>query len=304
MMFSQLLKDAEKQSSLARKSLIAQLQLFHLELSNLDEITFSRWVNGATKPSFYKQLIVASFFTDMFRDFYFSTEAPLISKKNKETFSTAMNNLDNSYHRVSYNPLPKAEISIFAYELDYKEHNEKLGNFYANMKTYDNLHKDLKNAIPTPKIYLLTLEFHQQIISHTSCIFNMKQLTPYLDGFDMIPTANSILFNVSYFYCRSYFKLLNGILLNHILNQNVLVEEIYIASRGELFIETLAMFGGDVIWTSAETSTIGNINITKFDTLSFLSNPIVVKIIKDTELIYKNLKENAYQFNALSKCVI
>ncbi|MHA6610565.1 hypothetical protein [Photobacterium damselae] len=62
MRLSQFLKEEVKDKKITQSKIVSQLNLFHEEFYNLDEITFSRWINGKTQPSRLRILLLLLFF--------------------------------------------------------------------------------------------------------------------------------------------------------------------------------------------------------------------------------------------------
>ncbi|HIF9340586.1 TPA: hypothetical protein ACX6RU_000633 [Photobacterium damselae] len=62
MRLSQFLKEEVKDKKITQSKIVSQLNLFHEEFYNLDEITFSRWINGKTQPSRLRVLLLLLFF--------------------------------------------------------------------------------------------------------------------------------------------------------------------------------------------------------------------------------------------------
>ncbi|HIF9408388.1 TPA: hypothetical protein ACX6R8_000219 [Photobacterium damselae] len=63
MMLKELLKSKVSRSGVTQSRIVSQLNLYHKEFENLDDITFSRWVNGRTKPSRLKTFLLVLFFS-------------------------------------------------------------------------------------------------------------------------------------------------------------------------------------------------------------------------------------------------
>ncbi len=103
MSFSLYLKNKISKNNIKRGVLIARLNLYHTEFTNLDGITFSRWINNKTTPSPYKQILIAHYFNDDIISFL--KNEMTIKRESKHiasNFHKLMNNIEKSYCNISY----------------------------------------------------------------------------------------------------------------------------------------------------------------------------------------------------------
>ncbi|HIF9148597.1 TPA: hypothetical protein ACX6PN_001192 [Photobacterium damselae] len=141
MSFSLYLKNKISINKINRSDLIAQLNLYHHEFSNLDAITLSRWVTNKTSPSPYKQILISKYFQEDLLVFIKKHITIKKESKNIEVlFDKVMNNIEYSYSNISYfhsNEEPQYIVDIFN-----EENYEKLfSDYYKNFTTYQELNK-------------------------------------------------------------------------------------------------------------------------------------------------------------------
>ncbi len=83
MFFYEYLKSQTNRCS--NKEIVAKLNLFHPLFENLDEVTFSRWINNKVTPSNKKIALIVLFFKDDYINTIFNLELKITSKFNKKT---------------------------------------------------------------------------------------------------------------------------------------------------------------------------------------------------------------------------
>lgn len=79
-----------------RKELLSSLQLSFEVFGHLDAITLSRWANGATIPSLYKQILVAVC-SDCLEQYINECEDTKITVSSKKNFKDLVKRLDSTY---------------------------------------------------------------------------------------------------------------------------------------------------------------------------------------------------------------
>lgn len=84
------------------------LRIFHLsgydDISHVDSITLSRWLNGKTTPNLYKQLIIVSCLNGSVLDFIKNLNIDEIKgNKNDENFySSYVRKVDYAHNSINY----------------------------------------------------------------------------------------------------------------------------------------------------------------------------------------------------------
>ncbi len=123
MTLKQLLKCKVSQYDGTQTKLVSQLNLFHKEFENLDDITFSRWVNGRTTPSRLKTFLLILFFTDNIDERFLCLKKIFrgfkIDKVYLKKLEEKENLLSDSYHNIK-NP-DNSDTSVEQKELSIGE---------------------------------------------------------------------------------------------------------------------------------------------------------------------------------------
>lgn len=290
--FADILKYYENNSKLNRKQLIAKIQIYHDDFSNIDETTFSRWINHITEPSFRKQLLISSYFDKSLYHFINNINLPVIPNKIINAYDSLLINFDHSHHRMSYSPLPMNNLTLEYSELTAYEHRSVLGDFYQNLDSYKIIFNNIPISKHKAKTCLFSIKHHNEMISHSSFTLNFEKFYPYIKKLNFIPSKNSILVNVGFFSNSKHYELLNGIILNHIINNFHFTSEIYYVSRGNIHHQLHSILSGDIVLSHKENSNLGDVFITKFNFIKLISNPLVFNTIVKTKSLYKSLKES------------
>lgn len=292
MNFKEYLSSQIKKKGITRKQFIIELQVKFAAFEALDAITLTRWMNGTTNPSLYKQLLIASFFEKDLASFI----TQITSKKSQLSFNNVyqklFNNIDKSYHRLSYLPLPQKQLTLSLLKLGKESHREQFGDFYRNMDKYRCVMQDMDKRGHEVTHTVFKLEYNKKIISHISFVVDITQFQPYLKTFVRAPSKKSILVNVTFFECRDYYELLLGLLCNHIIKHHPDVDELYIAVRGRDLLDLLEMMGGHLISSSSETPTIGNIHLVYFEFKRLISFPFVFNLVQEKYAQYALLEQS------------
>ncbi|MGR5309836.1 hypothetical protein ACPV34_07510 [Photobacterium damselae] len=198
MSFNHFLKSQYDYHSISRKDCIAKLNIYHEEFSNLDSVTFSRWITGKTTPSLFKQILICVFFEydlyNFIRDnnYTISKQGNTLYERTLKTFKKK----EISANNISYYYDIHGKSKYYIKELDKTEHRNKFFYFYLKFETY----KKIFNLIDKENLSPITISFEEinnnNIISHDSIsyierknkilvkkIFNLKNDLDDLDDF-------------------------------------------------------------------------------------------------------------------------
>ncbi len=212
MSFKNFLKEKLNEQECSRIECIAKINLYHEEFRNLDSVTFSRWINGKTIPSLYKQVLLCDFFEydlmEFIRNRHYSCQSK--GKKIESIYEKTMSDINNSIHNISYNYTRTMSASFSIKKYSKVEYRKVYYHFYSNFITY----KELFKIIDKNSIYPITFVFEKyknnHIISHDSIAYvseDTKDL--FLDFFNTdIRDINSFWFvNIGYHVSRHFFSL-------------------------------------------------------------------------------------------------
>ncbi|HIF9096585.1 TPA: hypothetical protein ACX6S8_000885 [Photobacterium damselae] len=212
MSFSLYLKNKISINKINRSDLIAQLNLYHHEFSNLDAITLSRWVTNKTSPSPYKQILISKYFQEDLLVFIKKHITIKKESKNIEVlFDKVMNNIEYSYSNISYfhsNEEPQYIVDIFN-----EENYEKLfSDYYKNFTTYQELNK-ICNKQKIKKNRICVLKRKKDIISSHISLFKLDQtLSKMMSDFFNVNIDSEIFINLGYIENRESYLFMTSLL--------------------------------------------------------------------------------------------
>ncbi|HIF9129869.1 TPA: helix-turn-helix domain-containing protein [Photobacterium damselae] len=285
MSFSLYLKKILQENKLTRNELIARLNLSHEIFSNLDAITFSRWITNKTTPSPYKQALIAQHLGDDVIEFM---KYDLTIKKESKTvelvFDKLMTKLEKSYSNISY------FYNVDSYEylvdvFDNQRYEEKFSLFYKRFKLYDLL----KNGMKKINIACVFKTHNNLVASHVSFFKLNECLASMLsDIFNTDLAKNRIFINVSYIDNRDSYFFMISVLLYCLYKKS---EMFFYCAIREDFLEYM---------TSIQCEQIGNVFIDngfkvyllKIDLINVMVNQFVrnffLNEIDRNEIFFKN----------------
>lgn len=291
-MFFRLLQKLECESTISRKYIVARLQSYHEAFYLLDEITFCRWINGTTTPSFYKQIQLTKFFSMSFFEFVDFTDFRAIPKKQESVFNKVLKEFDCSYHAISYSYIADSNPVLKFQSLNSDDHWELLGSFYRNIGSINNIAFMLEKKRINVNSHVFSVYKNNKISSHTTCVLDALL---YFDALGLVfkgVSHKSVFINVSYYSSSEFFRVLLGCALLHIQSLKRNVDNVYFAFRGGQFLSFVELLGGEVIWADRGRSEIGIIYVCKFDYVQFISNPLIFNLIKCQKNNYIDLKNS------------
>ncbi|WP_158134628.1 hypothetical protein [Photobacterium damselae] len=284
MQFSLYLKKILQEKKLTRNELIARLNLYHDVFSNLDAITFSRWITNKTTPSPYKQALIAQHLgNDVIEFMKYDLTIRKESKIVESIFDKLMTKLEKSYSNISY----FYDVDSFEYSVDIfdsQRFNDNLSLFYKRFKLYGLL-KDKMNNINTICIY----KTHNKLIASHISLFKLNEnLASRLSNiFNIDLDVNRFFINISYIDNRNSYFFMISVLLYYLYNNT---EMYFYCVIREDFLEYM---------TSISCEQIGNafidngfkIYLLKVDLINVMVNQFVMNFF------LKEMENNEMFFN-------
>ncbi|HIF9183896.1 TPA: hypothetical protein ACX6PV_000841 [Photobacterium damselae] len=212
MSFKNFLKEKLNEKECSRIECIAKINLYHEEFRNLDSVTFSRWANGKTIPSLYKQVLLCNFFGYDLMEFIKNRHYSLSSKGKKieYIYEKAMNEINNSIHNISYNYTRNMSASFNIKKYTKEEYRESFYNFYCNFDTYLSLFKKIDENSILPVSLTFEKYKNDHIVSHESISFITKEnKNLFLSFFNVeIKDIEDFWFvNIGYHVSRNFFSI-------------------------------------------------------------------------------------------------
>ncbi|WP_394126327.1 hypothetical protein [Vibrio hepatarius] len=267
----------------SRRELLTGLQLKYVEFNGLDEITLSRWVNGNTSPSLYRQLLIADFVDEM--PFYLdSCMTPMPSGKAIRQFEQYSEQFDSVYHRIRN---PNCGDSLYFL----REENTKCRYLFSYVFQFSTL-KALQEKLDMAGIGIeLNVFYIGQKNCAESCLFFHDSAGEVLStaGVDF-DARNSVLFGVSFFKNSDHCEIISSFAFNHLLRNFFDRKKIIFTVRGSAGMQYFEKIGGELI-ASKKNHELGNLYLYSFETEKLFSNVIVLTLIKQHNRSYKKYFE-------------
>ncbi len=279
--FGKKLSSWISQSNLSRSEVIAKLQLFSFnDFCGTDHITLSRWLNGRTTPSLYKQILIAICLEQNVGQFLVMSDLhpsklPIRIFNIKSKFEKTIDYLNPT---LSYKNLDHIKCNIV--EFKYFDFNRTFKDFYDNISSsipiLDILEKQKENF---KNHTILLYNKYSEIIAHF----------PILEGLTYFPNItkkdlnNSFLINVVFFQTTNqYYELIIHASCLYLLNPYYLRQKrnVYILVHGLATYEiTKSVFSAeDVKYPNSKNN--HGIYMLKVDILKAITNPIIIRRIQ------------------------
>ena len=293
MNFSEYLQFMLHKNELRQIELLNKLQSLDAPFHSLDSITLSRWCNNKTRPSLKKQLLVASVFEKKISYFIQHIGEANIPSAFLKAYNSHFNKIENPYVRLGYKLLDKNPPTLSMLDIGTIEHRQLFCNFYTNMETYNRIYKRVNESNKNITTTVFVIKHGEQIVSHLGFNCDVTQLQQFFkQQLPSAPKKKSIIINVGYYDNRNYYELLVGHLGNHVIDNYLDFDELYLVARGSDALFLLEQFGGKLVLTAPESKFIGNIYLLKIEIKELLAHPFIFKQVQKYYFSYMKLKEN------------
>ncbi|MGX9459257.1 hypothetical protein ACWU37_20220 [Photobacterium damselae subsp. damselae] len=138
MYFCEYLKNKTNKKS--NKEIVAKLNLFHPIFENLDEVTFSRWINNKVTPSNKKIALIVLFFNDDYIDTISKIKLKLTSNVIRKAINIKQKKLSDPYFSF-YDNINIFEMNTFQDFPDFHFPKVKRIINHANKELKDHIKK-------------------------------------------------------------------------------------------------------------------------------------------------------------------
>lgn len=279
---------------MSRKELLVALHLNHHEFQGIDAITLSRWANNVTKPSLFKQLLVADT-AGVLEEYLRLCDIPKMTKAMEEQVRQYTEQFESDYHYIQS---PQVEKRI-RFKEGVSSDCRSLFKYIYRFEIFRGLSKslDLLGVTNNVKIFYIGDTSESE-----SCIFFYEKFDEIFKvlgvGDDKLPhsisTNNSLFFGMAYFKNRQQFEYLFGLTFNYIIKNYFNRNYAYFTVRGIRSMRFFEALGSNLVYSYSEDSKLGNIYIYQIDIKKLCSNQLIFNMIKQ----YSDLYE--YNFDTLA----
>lgn len=284
MKFDELLKVLEKGVNKTKVEIIAELRVYHKSFERLDKITYSRWFNGVTTPSLYKQILILKCFNKSIFDIIDVFDDIPVLKYQQEIYNGIFDSIENGYYRVRYkNNLCQddfSKLNISMKVLASLDEDDMLERFYEQMEFYEKI-KSL--PIDTHVVYL---KESNELRSHTAFFYNVNKVKNFLHIKSKL-NSKSIFIHVGYYDSRKYHELIISLMFNCILDNYPDTETVYAAFRTSNFHSYIYVLGGEIIKVYNEEYHDDRVYLARFDWYKLVSNSLIFNFIRKNKIYYK-----------------
>ncbi|HGO5291049.1 hypothetical protein ACPV34_07445 [Photobacterium damselae] len=286
MSFSLYLKNKISKNKIKRSDLIAQLNLYHKEFTNLDAITFSRWITNKTTPSPYKQILISNYFND--DPLYFIQNHITINRVSQSiinSFNKLMIDIESSYTNISYfynNENPTYRIDI----LEKDSYNDLLGVYYSNFRTYRELFKEFKKNNINNKHICIIEQRNNIISSHISTVKLDNKTSKIISDYFNTEINSEYFVELSYINNRSSYLIIISLLI-YFFHKNS-VRNITCLIRSD-FLDFLTNLSFEQISSAFIDNHGMKLYLVRADLLEIISNPFTIKLLTVAQKESRNI---------------
>ncbi len=287
--FHSLLVEWINNRKLSRRDFIAKLQMYdYRNFSGLDAITLSRWLNGKTTPSMYKQMIIAKCLDVDIIDFVLNVDSKKLKYSNKisDLVANFVKLLDYVNPILSYHKL-EINTKIYVENVDFNNHYGELGHFYENVDSLRKFTQDLyslNNAISYTTLRLLNSD--NSLIGHWIGIEPMENLIG-LSSFAKLSKKEleeGYLIHIGFFRnSRDLFDSISFACCYYIAQPRLKNKKYaYLLISGFSFYELAKhVFGAeDVRYYPTSDETASGVYLVKLDIVKAIVNPVILPSIQ------------------------
>ncbi|OCH48162.1 hypothetical protein [Aliivibrio fischeri] len=274
-----------------RKDLMVKLQLGHEEFNGVDAITMSRWFNGVTTPSLYRQLLICEL-TNCKKQYFELIEHPKIPVTLENSMSNFTTQFDSIYHELLRDTKQNEIYTINTTNINSREITHPF------MK-HINAKRKLINYMDDHNIKYSTTFFitgqkkdklvNSYIFTHTRSDLVFKALNIPASSYN---PKDSLYFGLGFYRCSSDHEVLFGLVLNHLVHKHLDVQNLFIVCRGLKSMLWLECFGAEQVSIIEASNKMGNIYLYTISTQKILSNPVIITHIKKYWNTYLTLTNN------------
>ncbi|AWG86222.1 hypothetical protein [Vibrio parahaemolyticus] len=280
MIFSEYFSKLVDYKQLTRKDV---LRLFHLsgydDISHVDSITLSRWLNGKTTPNLYKQLIIVSCLSGSVLDFIINLNIDELkgNQHDENFYSSYIRKVDYAHNSINYIERSQ-ERRTKVESLSSKEILKKFEFFHRNFSCYRSISDNLELSLAEEGTLISCFE-SDQIVGHIAYFECSKLKTRNVE-------LSNVLFFTPIYYADSV--VLREIMVEFFTrNLNQVVDSFCYAvgfTRSGKKLDFHHYFGGAEIlefFPPDEKDKISNTDkglfLVKVDLLKYLSKKVILK---------------------------
>ncbi len=277
----------------SRSELLVILHLYSEKFLGLDSITLSRWVNGATKPSSFKQLLIADA-CHCLNEYLSQCEIPSIPICQEKKYKTFMSLIDGYYHFLSKN----TNESFWIKNMTYAK-SKSLYWHYLNKLSEDNAILKFDKRKPSVKVNIV-YSAATECSAASSFICLIEQPSLFIEIINKLPlkinidSSDGVIFiTLSYFKSSVDFECLIGLLSNYVILNLFNKNDVIFIVRGEKiphdFYMSLKSYNIGIL---EKTKNLGNVYLYKADLKELIASPIILKFAMTMHEHYLDLIGN------------
>ncbi|USD61320.1 XRE family transcriptional regulator [Vibrio sp. SCSIO 43140] len=267
--------------------MIALLQnKYYEEFCGLDAITLSRWINGRSRPAFYKQLLIAKVLGKNPIDFILVVgNHEKYSKKSLIIVDALIKSLDLSLSVLSYQNVPDKIVSEIVTHNN-QEHSRYFEQFYSNVSALKQFRVELLNLENRKHHTILLKNQRGTVVGHWSTILDFQS-----DDFSSLPKTikleedRACIVQLGYFMnSEHFFELVVQASCYYLEKLWKNKEVVYIFVAGKFVVDfCVLVFGAEIVqyYRPRRKEDKLGVYLIRFNIVKAISNQVILPKIKN-----------------------
>ncbi|MGI9948054.1 hypothetical protein [Vibrio hyugaensis] len=269
-----------------RSELMIKLQLKYDEFAGLDAITLSRWSNGVTKPSLYRQLLIAHC-VGCLDEYFERCDVPKVPKINEVQFRQYTSQFDSSYHQIKTQSID----SKVKYLKSTNKTTRRLYEYTFNIPSITEVVEHLDKQNITFDVETFYIESSEDI---ESCVYFHEYCEGIIEKFGVeekinelnIDIDNLLFFGLTYFRSSVHCEVLLGLALNRLIHSYFNIPDTLLVARGSTSMRFLEELGANLVHSRQQVKGLGNMYIYHINTQKLCSNPKLLSLAVQYHPVY------------------
>jgi hypothetical protein len=285
--------DSVLKSKFTRSQLLVKLQLEYTEFSGLDAITLSRWTNGVTQPSLYKQLLIAHA-VDCLDTYLSQCRAPAVPKVMENHFAKYTSQFSQPYHLI-WSP---RDQEVIRFKSGLAKELREIYQYILKIDILSDLsnHLDSINSGHKVNVFYVGGEHNAEscIYFHDQVLESFKSININSEKIEQMDVSNVLSFGLAYFKSALHCEILLGLSLNYVIRHHFNRDNVLFTARGRASMDFFESIGAQLYASAPEKNNLGNIYIYHMALKKVCGNPKFFNLIKKYQGLYDQviLSEN------------
>lgn len=271
--------------TVSRSELLVKLHLAHEEFSGLDQITFTRWKNGITKPSLLKQLLISST-AGCLNEYFEYCEIPQPSINLKSRYEQYLRQFDNHYHALKTD---KLKVKYYYYHGDVSSSRTIYSGYFHQLATHKefvelaekhNITFDVDVVYRSDKPLSNSSSFALFSTKADKILYILEEVCGLKEGRITSSKYNAFI-SLSYFSSSESYVNIVGIIFNKLLWSSEQIDNVYFVIRGRESMNFYESIAAKKVCLIEKSNVFGNVYLYEINWKGFIGSPIVIGLISE-----------------------